>query len=162
MSDSKLDSILLRVIFVKKAWHFWPSDIFRLPWDQQSYAGYTATIGLSIMMGESYLILNGSILLLFIAICLHHRAFYNRFENSLHKFNCSNQETDSREILCEIIDFHNTVKGSENLEKNTILIFLTVIQWIGFSIRLFCDISGGFWSRPKCSVCISSFNWFAV
>lgn len=81
-----------------------------LPWSQRTHLGYAATIFLSIMMGESYLILNGSILLLFISICLHHRAFYKRFENSMHRFNSSVHEKRANEILCEVIDFHNCVK----------------------------------------------------
>lgn len=44
----------------------------------------------------------------FVSICLHHRAFYQVFVYSVNKIGQS--ETSERELLCELIHFHTSVK----------------------------------------------------
>lgn len=63
-------------------------------------------------MGDTYLAFNGLVLFLFISICLHHRAFYKRFEHSVRKLDQMEQNVDIvKRNLREIIQFHNSVKG---------------------------------------------------
>lgn len=62
------------------------------------------------MIGESYLVLNGSILLLFISICWYHRAFYERFRDSVRQLDDRHRNQDTKTILHELIRFHVRVK----------------------------------------------------
>lgn len=80
-----------------------------LPWNQNTPIGYITTMVYSISSSESYFLLNGSILLLFISMCLHHRAFYRRFEYSLDNLDNLNQKTNSNQEFSELIDFHNSI-----------------------------------------------------
>lgn len=54
---------------------------------------------------------NAAILLPFVSICLHHQAFYKMFRHLLRKKVRSIEIQDDKEFLCEIINFHSTVKG---------------------------------------------------
>lgn len=53
-----------------------------LPWNQQTPFGCFWEIVYHIVVGEVYLFLNGTFLLFFVSLCLHHRAFYERFQFS--------------------------------------------------------------------------------
>lgn len=58
------------------------------------------------------MIANGTILLLFISMCLHHRAFYKMMKNSIDKLNQkSNDEIRCDEkFLRDLIQFHISSK----------------------------------------------------
>lgn len=74
-----------------------------LPWDVTTPFGYCGEILYHLISGESYLFGNGMIILLYIAICLHHRAFYEMFEYSLHEFDTN---TNPKVFLSDLIEFH--------------------------------------------------------
>lgn len=63
-----------------------------------------------LVIGSLYYIWHGSILVLFISLCLHHQAFYNMFGNSLRKFDLEDRHQSDKRVLCDIIRFHVVVK----------------------------------------------------
>lgn len=69
--------------------------------------GYFAEIWFHIYYFEAYYI-SGSILLLFIAICLHHQAFYKIFQNKLQKLNHSDERDNSKKLVFQVIRFHSS------------------------------------------------------
>lgn len=86
-----------------------PTD--SLPWNQQTPIGYIAETCLSMMICEAYLFVNGSIFQLFIAFCLHHRAFYQIFQYNLFKLERIQDDGKVKEQLCKLIRFHIEIKG---------------------------------------------------
>lgn len=82
----------------------------RFPWNQSTPIGYLGEVCCSIMPAESYLFINGVLLLLFISMCLLNRAFHDRFQYTLQMFDHSNNGQRSKTILCELIQFHNSIK----------------------------------------------------
>lgn len=83
---------------------------YRLPWNLQTPRGYIGEILFSIGVCEAYLAFNGTILLMFVSICWHHRAFYKIFQNSLQKFDESVEKQNPKKILSELVSFHNSAK----------------------------------------------------
>lgn len=81
-----------------------------LPFDQRTPFGYWGMIFFCANMGNSYLSLNASILLLYISISWHHRAFYERFRDSVVKLDERHDKQKTTFILCEMIRFHIRVK----------------------------------------------------
>lgn len=84
--------------------------LFSFPWNENTIYGYTATIFTHTAFGETYLISNGSTLLLFVSICWYHRAFFERFQYSIRKLDQPNKLSKTKDILCDVVCFHNTVK----------------------------------------------------
>lgn len=83
---------------------------FRLPWDQNTLTGYMAEIYIfSLGVGTTFAISTGSALMLFISICIHHGAFSKMFKHTAQKL--GQQNTGNSEILRELVNFHNSVKG---------------------------------------------------
>lgn len=82
----------------------------RWPWNQQTPLGYFGEIITCLLSGEAYLIPNGALLLLFICISLNHRAFYKRFEYSVRKFDEFDASRDDKVLICDIIQFHISIK----------------------------------------------------
>lgn len=78
---------------------------FSFPWDQTTYVGYVTEIIATVLIVCGYLILNGIPLLLFISICLHHRAFYRVFKQKIDKI----KQWDEI-FLCDLVRFHASVK----------------------------------------------------
>lgn len=81
-----------------------------LPWDQNTLGGYCAEICLGLLGSECYLIATGLLILLYISMCLNHRAFYHIFKHSICVLNSFEQNRNDMELLGEIIHFHNLVK----------------------------------------------------
>lgn len=86
----------------------------RLPWNQQTIQGYTAMTFLSIFFGHVNLTLNGATLVLFISLCLHHRAFYRIFDSIAMKLEKPDKFRNVPDILNEMVRFHISVKGLVN------------------------------------------------
>lgn len=110
---------------------------------------------LTIFFGQVYLISNGATLLLFISLCLHHRAFYKMFQRIAIKLDRPNGDHNIREILCEIIQFHSSAKESvehialqSNIQINRFEENFTLLNIIDGSSNL-----------PKCIVRLFSFNY---
>lgn len=80
------------------------------PWDQQTPIGYFAIILFSNLAAQAYLLTNGITLLLFISICLQHRAFYKVVEHSLRKLDYKDGKRLDKESLCKLIRFHMMIK----------------------------------------------------
>lgn len=82
--------------------------IFSLPWSQDHPLGYAGTMFFEIMVCLAYLTYVGVFLLLFISLCLIHRAFYRKFRHLMRKFD---EDPEHKvEKLCDVIRFHNTAK----------------------------------------------------
>lgn len=82
-----------------------------MPWDQSEIPlGYAGDLFVEVLIGEAYMIFNGSFLLLFISICLHHQAFYKIFQIALRKLDFSDANRSDETTLCQLIRFHILVK----------------------------------------------------
>ncbi|XP_055308155.1 odorant receptor coreceptor-like [Sitodiplosis mosellana] len=64
---------------------------------------------MALIVGEGYFICNGALLILFISLCLHHRAFGRMFRRCV--FELEDPNRDAFEVLRVIHDFHKTIKG---------------------------------------------------
>lgn len=74
-------------------------------WNQTTYFGYFGEV-ISLSLGAgTYLIASGAVMLLFISVCLHHRAFFKIFEHTIDTL----KQCDKKS-LCDLIRFHVTVK----------------------------------------------------
>lgn len=76
-----------------------------LPWNQTTYLGYFAELLLLIPLAYGYMIINGTFLLLFISICMHHQAFHKMFKQSTNR----TDKCDSK-FLCDLMRFHVLAK----------------------------------------------------
>lgn len=83
---------------------------FRLPWDQTTIFGYFGTILFSTICADVYLFMNGSILLLFVSICLHHQAFSQIVHDLAIQLDAQKSTNDARAMICNLIEFHLSVK----------------------------------------------------
>lgn len=63
------------------------------------------------MVLEGYLLAGAALLLLFISLSLHHRAFYQIFEQILSQLNFIENKRDDSKFLLKLHIFHNTTKG---------------------------------------------------
>lgn len=64
-----------------------------------------------IMVVEIYFITIGSMLLLFISLCFHHRAFHRMFQQWINDWNTLATDENNNEFLRNLHVFHNRVKG---------------------------------------------------
>ncbi|XP_055306184.1 odorant receptor 85b-like [Sitodiplosis mosellana] len=83
---------------------------FLLPWDQTTLFGYFSEIIYNILISEAYMLYNGAVLIPFISICLHHWAFYKIFCHLLRYLDRHDENRNDKEFVCDIIDFHNSIK----------------------------------------------------
>lgn len=82
----------------------------RLPWNQQTAYGYFWEICFSILASLHFLISNAAVLIFFISMCLHHRAFYQIFQQSVGKLEyCDKYRNDSK-FICELVRYFVLVK----------------------------------------------------
>lgn len=81
-----------------------------LPWNQETLFGYFGEILTIVVTGEGYILTNGAVLLLFISLCMHFRAFFEIFQHSMKKLEHPDQKQNYKQILCEIIRSHNLAK----------------------------------------------------
>lgn len=85
-------------------------EIYSFPWDQSTFAGYVAEIAFAINVSEAFLITNGTLLLLFMSICLHHQAFYEMFHHSVRKLDQMDKDRIGAELARNLICFHIKAK----------------------------------------------------
>lgn len=86
---------------------------FSLPWNQTTFSGYFGELGLVVSDTTGFMLVNGTLLLLFIQICMHHQAFSKVFNNAIAKTNQSidtNGKRCNHRFLCDLIQFHLSVK----------------------------------------------------
>lgn len=87
------------------------NKFYSVPWDRETPVGYLGELVFHMMMGPTYMVVNATFLLLFTSFCLFHRAFYLRFRHSIRKLGQPNGNQNDKYIFCELIRFHNSVKG---------------------------------------------------
>lgn len=89
-------------------------DFSRLPWNQRTVFGWIGLMILSMLAPTQYLFVNGTFLLLFIAIYEQHCAFFRQFRVLGHMLSENiRKKRKSKDIkmqLCELIEFHISVK----------------------------------------------------
>lgn len=76
-----------------------------LPWNQMTDAGYVGEVCYSIGIGYAFLLINGTPLLFFISVCIHHQAFRKMFTAFI-----GNADQCDEKTVCELIRFHTTTK----------------------------------------------------
>lgn len=76
----------------------------------QTPIGYFGTLLVEMFTCGSYIVMDGSIILLFVSICLYQQAFSRRFQKILQKLDRPEEKSKVSEILGELIYFHNSVK----------------------------------------------------
>lgn len=59
----------------------------------QQFLGYFYEACYSIIVGQAFLIANGTLVIFFVSICFHHQAFYRMFNRSIDKWKQSRPET---------------------------------------------------------------------
>lgn len=85
---------------------------YSLPWNQSTYLGYFAEMTFDAVNYESYLLVNGVILLFFMFMCYHHQAFYEIFKRSIAEIDCCYDGINfSKKNLCDFIEFHISIKA---------------------------------------------------
>lgn len=84
--------------------------LFSLPWNQQTIVGYIFEIFADIFFAEGYLFSNGILLLMFISICLHHKAFHDMLRISARKLDGHDKDKKNKAICCNLVCFHVQVK----------------------------------------------------
>lgn len=82
----------------------------RMPWNCETPFGYFWEMVFSFTTGQTYIFTNGLIILLFIAMCLHHQAFSDMFGHSLHKLDFEDEIQNDRKLIRELIEFHSMAK----------------------------------------------------
>lgn len=81
-----------------------------LPWDQFTLLGYFTEMVFSFASGVAYLIIFGSMALLFVGVVLHFQAFYNIYEHWFSQLGTSNENQNDSILLCRLIKFNIMAK----------------------------------------------------
>lgn len=81
------------------------------PWNQKTFFGYLGEVLLSSTIGNIYVFCNGTLILLFISVCLHHQAFYKRHRYLVNRLQYINHSWKNKETFHDLIQFHISVKG---------------------------------------------------
>lgn len=81
-----------------------------MPWDYHTPLGYSGEVIYGVLLSEAYLIGNGSILMLFVCMCLHHKAFYRIFRDYTRKLDHICGELQAKNHFHETIQFYVSVK----------------------------------------------------
>lgn len=109
----------------------------RLPWDSSTLIGFIGEICFVLISYHFYNIINGSAILLFISICLHHRAFYKMIQHSIGKLDCSvnHQNHQNRDqLFCELIHFHISAQKLEEILTNVCTNAMNLIDFTLVSV----------------------------
>lgn len=88
-----------------------------LPWNQSTLHSYAFEASFTLFNGETYISINGTLLLLFISICLHHQTFYKIFRRTAAELNIRDQSENNKEkTLRKLILFHVPAKKWVKIE----------------------------------------------
>lgn len=79
-------------------------------WPQQTRSDYFIEIGITLVLGEAFMCLNGTLLLFFISMCLHHDAFNKMLQHFLRKLETPNSNHKNEKIRCNLLQFHVLTK----------------------------------------------------
>lgn len=91
-----------------------------LPFDQHTVIGYLFDMSLEIAFTFVYAYINGTFLVLFISICLHHRAFHIIVKESIQKWD-ENKNRNGEQFLRKLARFHASAK--EYVQNKELFIF---------------------------------------
>lgn len=83
---------------------------FVLPFNQSTYWGYFGETTFNTITCGAFFIVNGTVMVLFISICLYHKAFYEVFEHSLKNLDSRSKVRRSESIICGIIRFRSSTQ----------------------------------------------------
>lgn len=83
---------------------------FSFLWNNDTPMAYLVEMCFTFIVGQSFLLCVGSLQLLYISICLHHRAFYKVIQNSLHTLDHADRHQNYEVFLCKLIRFHISTK----------------------------------------------------
>ncbi|XP_055309884.1 odorant receptor 82a-like [Sitodiplosis mosellana] len=133
--------------------HFEADFIFRpykmvFPWSFQSPLGYFVEVIYDVIISEAYFIANGALILLFISLCVHHRAFLRCFKLFTCKLDLiqtngrkkSNKKPDDKKkALFELIRFHVSIK-SFFLESAQVYSPHIAVVLIFSTLMMACDV----------------------
>lgn len=78
--------------------------------DQRTWIGHMCKLIYCCVTPTIFFLTAGSILLLFVAIGVHHRAFYEMFRHSVRKLSIPDESRNDEEFVCKLIRFHIDVK----------------------------------------------------
>lgn len=82
-----------------------------LPWNQSTLPGYFLEITLTLNFGEGSFIINASLLLLFVSICLHHETFHEIFRHTAAELDLRDQTGKYKKMVFrKLILFHTSAK----------------------------------------------------
>lgn len=104
--QTEIPFLFLHIFIVQ----FLDQIVFSLFWNQKTPLGYFAEIIFDIIVGDAYLMTNGTFLLLLVSMCLVEQAFYQIFEHYLIELSYIGEKPKKINHLCALIRFHNTVK----------------------------------------------------
>lgn len=79
-------------------------------WPQQTRSDYFIEIGFTLVFGEVSMCFNGTLMVFFISMCLHHDAFNKMLQHFLRKLGTPNSNHKNEKILCNLVRFHNLTK----------------------------------------------------
>ena len=82
----------------------------RLPWNQETLIGYIAETGVCTIDFGFYLLLNGTVLMLFVSLTWILQSFSKMYRHTANKLNKSDANQNDEEILCNMIDFQNMTR----------------------------------------------------
>lgn len=106
--------------------------IHSLPWDQRRPLGYFGEFALSSAVAQTYVLANGSYILLFISICRHHQAFSKMFKHFAQSLIHSEKHPNDERILRDLIEFHISVN------------ICMLMKWVIFFIQFVTKFQGKF------------------
>ena len=85
--------------------------IYSVPWNQNTILGYFAEEFSAAYCGAMFLLLNGVILLLFISICVNHRAFHKMVEHFIEKWSSIDSNSiEDEQFIRDLLKFHTSIK----------------------------------------------------
>lgn len=90
----------------KRSWNYSILLNFSLPWDQFTAFGYWAEFIFSCASGVAYLIVFGSMALLFVGIALHFKAFYKIYKHWFSQLGTSKENQTDTQLLVKLIKFN--------------------------------------------------------
>lgn len=83
-----------------------------LPWNQTSAFDYFIEGCILAVMGFSFILVSGTLLLFFSSLCIHYHAFYEMYRNSIENWNNRSKKRLDEPFLCDLIRFHLVTKES--------------------------------------------------
>lgn len=81
-------------------------NFLSLPWNQTTFVGYFLEICFGNLAILTYMLANGAVLLLFMSMCIHHRAFFKMFKQFIYEA----KRCDDKQFLCKLMQLNISAK----------------------------------------------------